>query len=315
MPGRTDAVIELSGVTFRYGSSGACALDHVDLQVHRGDFLGVIGPSGAGKSTLVAAMTGAIPHHFKGEMGGAIRVGGVDVQSLSLAEVARTVGSVGQDIEAHMVSSHVESELLFGLENFGVAHDEIPGRVDEALRRVGIEGLRDREIATLSGGQKQKVAIAAMVALRPQVLVLDEPTAALDPASSREVFALLRELNERSGVTVVVVEQKVALLAEFCARVAVMDAGSIAVCAPTREVFGRGRMLREIGVDCPRVTRVSNSLRDQGIASGALPRLTVDEACALAVATMRHPRAACGYALPESRQADMLRNGARRGGV
>ena len=180
-----------------------------------------------------------------------------------------------------MATPCVEDEVLFGLENFGVPHEEMPRRVNEALRRAGLEGAADREIATLSGGQKQKVAVAAVMALAPRVLVLDEPTAALDPASSRAVFELLRELNRRNGVTVVVIERKVALLAEFCSRIAVMDAGRVALAGSAREVFGRGRALQALGVDCPRVTRVSNSLRERGLAPEAAACLTVSEACEL----------------------------------
>lgn len=125
-------------------------------------------------------MSGAVPHHFAGELYGACLVDGKDTCEVTLTDVSRLVGSVLQDIDAQFVASNVRDELLFGLENFGVAHDEIPARMQQALETVGIEDLRDREIATLSGGQKQKVAIAAILALRPRVLVLDEPTAALD---------------------------------------------------------------------------------------------------------------------------------------
>ena len=144
--------------------------------------MGVIGPSGAGKSTLAAVMSGAIPHHYRGQLFGAALVDGRDTCEVTLTDISRIVGSVNQDIDAQMVASVVEDELLFGLENFGVPHEEIPARVAEALETAGIADLREREIATLSGGQKQKVAIAAILALAPRVLVLDEPTAALDPS-------------------------------------------------------------------------------------------------------------------------------------
>ncbi len=176
-----------------------------------GEFVGVIGPSGAGKSTLAAALSGAIPHHYRGELYGAVYVDGKDTCDVTLTDISQVVGSVLQDIDAQMVASVVEDELLFGLENFGMPHDQIEARLSGALETVGIADLRDREIATLSGGQKQKVAIAAILAMRPRVLVLDEPTAALDPASSRLVFDTLCTVREQ-GITVIVIEQKVALL-------------------------------------------------------------------------------------------------------
>ena len=200
-----------------------------------------------------------------------------DTCEVSLTDVSQIVGSVLQDIDTQMVASVVEDEMLFGLENFGVPHDQIEQRVSETLETVGISDLRDREIATLSGGQKQKVAIAAILAMRPRVLVLDEPTAALDPASSTLVFETLREANRALGITIVVVEQKVALLSEYCNRVLVLNHGKIALQGEPHEVFAHADELRAIGVDCPRVTRIFNSLEADGLASGT-PCLDVDEA-------------------------------------
>ena len=274
-------IIQLDDVSFSYADADERALEHVTLSVEEGDFLGVIGPSGAGKSTLASTMSGAIPHHFAGKFFGAALVDGADTCEASLTDISRLVGSVLQDIDAQMVASVVEDELLFGLENFGVPHAEIPARLDAALVTVGITELRDREIATLSGGQKQKVAIAAILALRPRVLVLDEPTAALDPASSTMVFDTLRDINEHGGITVVVIEQKVALLSRYCNRVAVLDHGRVVLEGSPHEVFSHGEELRRIGVDSPRVTRISNSLARAGLCRADEPCLDVAQAKAL----------------------------------
>lgn len=275
----TTALIEMRDVSFTYARGDRRALDQVSLSVGAGDFVGVIGPSGAGKSTLAAALSGAIPHHFPGELFGSTLVDGQDTCEISLTDISRVVGSVLQDIDTQMVSSVVEDELLFGLENFGVAHDQIEGRLARALDTVAIPELRKREIATLSGGQKQKVAIAAILALRPRVLVLDEPTAALDPASSKLVFDTLRTINEDEGITVVVIEQKVALLSEYCRRILVMNGGRLALSGTPHEVFAHGEELRRMGVDSPRVARVSNSLVQHGVAAADNgPCLNVAEA-------------------------------------
>ena len=271
-------IISLTDVSFSYDKASARALRDVNLSIAPGEFVGVIGPSGAGKSTLAATLCGAIPHHHRGSFYGAAHVDGRDTCEISLTDIARVVGSVAQDIDAQMVASVVEDELLFGLENFGVAHDRIEERMRRALDAAGIADLRHREIATLSGGQKQKVAIAAILALEPRVLVLDEPTAALDPVSSRMVFETLREVNRRAGVTVVVIEQMVALLSEFCGRIVVMDEGRIALDGTPREVFAHAGDLRRIGVDSPRVTRVYNSLAARGLVRGEEPCLNVAEA-------------------------------------
>ena len=276
-----NSIIEVKDVTFTYSGAQRHALERVSLAVAEGEFVGVIGPSGAGKSTLAGVMSGAVPHHFAGELYGACLVDGKDTCEVTLTDVSRLVGSVLQDIDAQFVASNVRDELLFGLENFGVAHDEIPARMQQALETVGIEDLRDREIATLSGGQKQKVAIAAILALRPRVLVLDEPTAALDPASSTLVFETLCEVNRSAGITVVVIEQKVALLSEYCSRVVVLDQGKLVFDDTPRKVFSHGERLREIGVDSPRVARVSNSLATVGLCEPSELALSVDETAAL----------------------------------
>ena len=280
------SIIEMSHVTFRYGGTAAegeespAALRDVSLRIGEGEFVGVIGPSGAGKSTLASVLSGAIPHHFRGELFCSTLVDGRDTCDVTLRDISQVVGSVLQDIDAQMVASVVEDELLFGLENFGVPHDQIEDRIARTLDTVGIASLRDREIATLSGGQKQKVAIAAILAMRPRVLVLDEPTAALDPASSALVFDTLRKVREE-GVTVVVIEQKVALLSEYCDRILVMSDGSLVLDGAPREVFAHADELRRIGVDSPRVARVYNSLARDGLVRGATPCLTVPEAAKL----------------------------------
>ena len=276
-----NSIIEVKDVTFAYSGAQRHALERVSLAVAEGEFVGIIGPSGAGKSTLAGVISGAVPHHFTGELYGACLVDGKDTCEVTLTDVSRLVGSVLQDIDAQFVASNVRDELLFGLENFGVAHDEIPARMQQALETVGIEDLCDREIATLSGGQKQKVAIAAILALRPRVLVLDEPTAALDPASSTLVFETLCEVNRSAGITVVVIEQKVALLSEYCSRVVVLEQGKLIFDDTPRKVFSHGERLREIGVDSPRVARVSNSLAAAGLCELGEPALSVDEAAAL----------------------------------
>lgn len=277
------AIIEMECVSFSYGTAadGAYALKDIDLSVEEGTFVGLIGPSGAGKSTLASAITGAIPHHYRGRLFGSTLVAGLDTCEASLTDIAKVAGSVLQDIDAQMVASVVEDELLFGLENFGIDHREIEGRIASALDAVGIADLRHREIATLSGGQKQKVAIAAILAMTPRVIVMDEPTSALDPASARDVFEVLRRAKELTGMTVILIEQTVALLAEYCDRVVVIDQGRIALDGTPTDVFSHGETLRAIGVDTPRTVRISNSLAEAGLAPNDSPALTLDGAEAL----------------------------------
>ena len=189
-------MIEIQELTFKYTGAKANALENVSLEIQKGDFVGIIGESGAGKTTLCSCLNGLIPHHYAGDFYGSVKIEGQDTFEIKPDKLALKVGSVFQDIESQIVSYFVEDEILFGLENFGVPADQIENRITEALDALGISELRHREISTLSGGQKQKVVFAAILALQPDYLVLDEPTGELDPASSLQIFNLLKKLNE-----------------------------------------------------------------------------------------------------------------------
>ena len=270
-------MIDIQELTFTYKGESKPALREISLSVSDGAFVGVIGPAGAGKTTLARAVSGVIPHHYNGDYYGSVKVDGLDTVDTPLTDLSRLVGMVFQDVDSQIISSVVEDELLYGLENFGVPHAEIPARMDFALNKVGIADLRERSIASLSGGQRQKVAIASVIALRPKVLVLDEPTGELDPASSRQVFSLLKSLNQEYGVTVVIVEQKIMLLCEFADYLAVLDQGKIVRQGKTRDVLARSDELEALGVNCPRVTLLSRLLAEK--TGKALPvSVNLDEA-------------------------------------
>lgn len=264
-------MIDIKNFSFKYKKSKNNALSGINLSIKKGDFVGVIGNSGAGKSTFTYALNGVIPHHFEGDFYGEVKINGLDTVESTPSELALTVGSVFQDIDGQMVSSVVEDEILFGLENFGVPHNEIEKRITDILKMVGIENLRYRNISTLSGGQKQKVAIAAVVALMPDILVLDEPTAELDPQSSLQIFSMLKKLNEELGITIIVVEQKIMLLSEFSKRMLIIKDGSIYLDGSPDEVLRDTKILEQAGVNCPRVASLANNLSERNLYSGAVP--------------------------------------------
>lgn len=272
-------MIELRNFTFQYREGTEPVVRDINLTIPDATSVGITGAAGSGKSTLTYALNGIIPHCYPGDFYGSVTIDGHDTVDVELTDLSRLVGSVCQDIDSQMVSSVVEDEMLYGLENFGVAHDQVEERMSEALAAMGIADLRDRTIASLSGGQKQKVAIASILALRPRVLVLDEPTAELDPASSVAVFDLLERYAREHGTTVVVVEQKIALLSEYADMLVIVDDGRIRFAAPPAQVLEHSEELLEIGVNCPRATSLMNRLKRQGIYSGALCR-NVDEATA-----------------------------------
>lgn len=261
-------MIEISQLSFRYREGAGLILKGIDLVIPDGAFVGVTGAAGSGKSTLTYAINGIIPHCYPGDFYGSVLVDGLDTCEASLTDISRLVGSVCQDIDSQMVSSVVEDEVLYGLENFGAPKAEIPARVDEALAAMGIADLRERSIAELSGGQKQKVAVASVLALKPRVLVLDEPTAELDPASSVVVFDLLKRYSVEHGTTVIVVEQKIALLSEYADTLVIVDEGEIRFSGTPHEVLEHSDELLEIGVNCPRSTSLVNRLRARGLVQG-----------------------------------------------
>ena len=270
-------MIQIKDFTFRYREGTAPVVSDINLEIPDGTFVGITGAAGSGKSTLTYAMNGIIPHCYPGDFYGSVIVNGLDTVDTSLTDLSRVVGSVCQDIESQMVSSVVEDEMLFGLENFGVPHDQIEGRLVVAMEQMGILGLRHRTIASLSGGQKQKVAIASIMALEPAVLMLDEPTAELDPASSHAVFELLGDYARRNGTTVVVVEQKIALLSEFADMLVIVEGGRIKYADEPRRVLEHSDELLRIGVNCPRSTTLTNRLRSGGLYAGPICA-NVDEA-------------------------------------
>jgi energy-coupling factor transporter ATP-binding protein EcfA2 len=263
-------MISINDLSFTYEHGAEEALHNISLEIKDGAFLGIIGPSGAGKTTLLSAINGIIPHHYKGRYYGSVKINSCDTFDMSLTDLSLSVGTVFQDIDSQLVNAVVEDEMLFGLENFGVPYSEAQSRAEAVLKEIGIANLRHRYINTLSGGQKQKVAIASVIALRPKILLLDEPTGELDPLSSRQIFNLLKKLNSDYGMTVVIVEQKIMLLSEFADELAVVNGGKIEFYGPVREVLRNSRELIEMGVNCPRVVSLSNALYERGIAvSGA----------------------------------------------
>ncbi|MBR3257804.1 MAG: ATP-binding cassette domain-containing protein [Eggerthellaceae bacterium] len=273
-------MIEITDLTFRYRESEEPTVHDINLRIPSGTFVGITGPAGSGKSTLTYLMNGIAPHCYPGDFYGSVLVEGLDTCEVSLTDISALVGSVCQDIDSQMVTGNVEDEILFGLENFAVPKEEVEARLVEALSDVGILELRDRAIAGLSGGQKQKVAIASVIALKPKILVLDEPTAELDPASSVGVFEMLRRYAREHGTTVIVVEQKIALLSDYADTLIVMRDGRIALQGSPEEVLAKSDELQRIGVACPRSTSLYLALSRAGFYGGPVCR-NVDEAVAM----------------------------------
>jgi energy-coupling factor transport system ATP-binding protein len=270
-------VISVTGLTFIYPGSSLKALCNINLSINTGEFIGITGPAGAGKSTLLLALNGIIPHFQEGSFQGHIHINGRDTFKTSCAELSRQIGSVFQDPESQIVASTVEEEIAFGLENLAVDPVEIDARINESLDLIGISQLRSRSTHELSGGQKQRVAIAAAVALRPQILILDEPTSELDPIGTMEVFEVLKSLNREHGLTVIVVEQKINILAEYVNRMLIMDQGGVISDGEPRRIINEPELLKSVGLNPPPVSELAIELKKAGVYTEEIP-LTVDEA-------------------------------------
>ena len=255
-----DSVIQMENVSFRYPEAEGFALRNVDLAIPAGSFTAVLGHNGSGKSTL-AKLCNAILTPTEGR----VLVRGMDTREEdNLLSVRRTVGMVFQNPDNQIVASVVEDDVAFAPENLGVPPAEIRKRVDDALRRVGMYDFRLHAPHLLSGGQKQRIAIAGVLAMQPEILVLDEPTAMLDPSGRHEVLSTVEALRKETGVTVLLITHHM----DECIgadRVLVMSGGELALDGTPDEVFAQVEKMRSLGLDVPAATETLWELRRAGV--------------------------------------------------
>ncbi len=243
----TSLAIEDLTVSFGAGA----VLREVNLAVEPGECVLLAGPSGSGKSTLIQCLSGLIPRCIPARLSGAIRVGGREVRDAPVAEMSKQVGVVFQNPRTQLFNVRVEDEVAFGPRNVGLEPDEIEGRVAWALASVGLAHLRARSTHALSGGELQRLAIAAVLAMGCRLLVLDEPLASLDVEGTRSVIDVVRGLNRDSGVTVIVVEHRLGPAAAVAGRTVLLHEGAVVADGPTDEVLGRRELLRRLGLRRP----------------------------------------------------------------
>ena len=270
------SVIETKALTYTYPSGTKRVLEDVSITIERGEFVVLTGPSGCGKTTLCRCFNGLVPHFYGGKLEGSILITGLNVHEHSIYELARHVGLVFQNPENQLFALSVEKDVAFGLENLGVPRDEIKKRVDWALQTTDIEDLRERAPHELSGGQQQRVAIASVLAMQPNVMVLDEPTSFLDPLGAQRIFEVINELNKNLGITVVLVEHRLDLAARYADHVIIMDEGRVMLDGKPREIF-KLEKARLMGIGIPKSTRLYQILGKNGIHLGKVP-ITSEEA-------------------------------------
>ena len=273
-------MITVSGLRYHYPETDRPALDGIDLSIEAGELVGVVGANGAGKSTLCYALTGYIPHFFGGTMEGEVTAAGHDVRRTPVSQLAADVGLVFHNPFNQISGARytVLEEVAFGLENLGVEPQAMRERALQALRATGLEDLAERSPFTLSGGEQQRLAIAAVMAMQPRVLVLDEPTSQLDPAGTRAAFEVLRGLARRRETTIVLTEHKLGWLAAFVDRLLVLHAGRLVADGPPRSVLAEA-VDHPWGVGATQFTRAVQAARQRGlVAEGTMLPVTLEQA-------------------------------------
>ena len=274
----SDAIIKTEDLRFSYSGEETpkVVLDGVSLEIEAGSFVAVLGHNGSGKSTLAKHLNAILL-----PSGGKVYVSGMDTADEALLlDIRRTVGMVFQNPDNQIVANVVEEDAAFGPENLGIPPDEIRRRVDEALKAEGMYEYREHAPHLLSGGQKQRVAIAGILAMKPRCVVLDEPTAMLDPIGRKEVLETIRKLNETQGVTVVLITHHMDEAAQ-AGRLVVMAKGRVIADGPPKEVFQKVEELRAVGLTVPETVSLLWELKQEGL-DVPLDALS-DEACAQAL--------------------------------
>ena len=253
-------MLELNNVSYRYEGAAQNALSGVTMTIEDGEMLAIVGHNGSGKSTRAKHLNGLLL-----PTGGNVTIDGMDTKNEdALLAIRQRVGMVFQNPDNQLVTTIVEEDVGFGPENLGVPPKEIRGRVDAALESVGMTAYADKASHALSGGQKQRIAIAGMLAMQPEVLVLDEATAMLDPEGRREVLEIVKRLHRETGLTVVMITQFMEETLS-CDRVVVMGGGKLQFSGTPREVFRRSAELRALGLDVPETVWLRDALIEGGM--------------------------------------------------
>lgn len=269
------AAVDINNLTFTYLGSQKPSITNVTFSIDRGQFVVLTGPSGCGKTSVCRCLNGLIPHFYSGELHGDVVVCGLDIRQSPTSELSKKVGFVFQNPENQLFSLSVERDVAFGPENLGLPRAETRERVEWALQVTGISSLRYRAPYELSGGQQQRAAIAAVLAMKPEVMVLDEPTSFLDPRSAAEILKVVHSLNRKMGITIVLVEHRLDLASQYADRVIIMDGGNVILDGKPSEVYNE--RARIIGVGIPRITFLAQLLQKEGIPFSTIP-VTVEEA-------------------------------------
>ncbi len=279
-------LVELSDVTFSYSRGAQPAIEGISFSIHAGEFVALVGPSGAGKSTLCYCLNGSIPQLFNGAMSGSVRVAGCDTYQDEIPILAQHVGLVVQNARTQLFNVTVLQEVAFGCENLGLPRQEMRRRVDQALAFVGLPGYEDREPSALSGGQQQRLAIACVLAMDPELLVLDEPTSELDPIGAEQVMDVIARLNRELGKTIIMVTHDMEFVARYASRILLLYERRLIKDGSPLEIFSNLPLLEQARIRPPQVCEVAQALCQEGYPLERIP-ITIESAVA-AFKGLRH---------------------------
>jgi energy-coupling factor transport system ATP-binding protein len=262
---------------WKYAGRNNFAIEHVNLEIEENTFTSIVGPNEHGKTTLVSCIKGLIPSSFNGVWQGKVEIFGKDTRSLSAQALADEIGFVFADPEAQFTSMTVEEELVFGLENIGLPLNEIKDRLEWVTNITQVSNLLDKPPYEISGGQKQRVAIASVLAMKPRIIILDEPTSMLDPLGKDFIFDILTNLKKEQDLTIIVIEHNIEQVAPLSDQIILMRKGNIAKMAPPATFFEDSEFLYEQGINPPMATAFLDQLKRNKLYDGRLP-VSLDDA-------------------------------------
>ncbi len=283
-----EPIAAFKDVSYKYPRSEEFVLFDINLEIRKGEFLGLIGPTSAGKTTLCLALNGIVPQFYGGRFFGGISVSGMDTIEHPITALAGYVGQVFEDPETQLIATSVENEIAFALENLRVPREVILERIPQALSVVRLDGMEKKHPHELSGGQKQRLAIAAAIAVQPSLLILDEPTSQLDPVGAEEVFATAHELNRDLGMTVVMASHSAEEMATYADRIALLSHGRIIALGTPDEIYTEIEMLEGNDLRPPQVATTFYSIRQKGVSVPRVP-VSMGDALPLLEELGRHP--------------------------
>ncbi|MFO8017171.1 MAG: ABC transporter ATP-binding protein [Promethearchaeia archaeon] len=264
------SLINFHNFSFRYKGNTDYAIKDINIEIEKNKFILLCGETGSGKTTLIRTLNGLIPQFYAGYYKGFVEVNGQNTEEISIADLSTEVGIVFQNPENQLIAMNVEHEIVFGLENLGFPSDEISRRLKKSVRITQIEHLLDKPPFELSGGEQQRVAIASIIALDPDILVLDEPTSLLDPFMAKRILELLNEIQKKRDMTVIISEHRMDLVLPFVDEIILMKKGRVFDQGEAHKIIN-GDKFQRVKINQPSIYRVFKNLKEKGLYADKLP--------------------------------------------